>query len=102
MKRSILLCLFPALLLANDEYKVIDKLIAAQRHVEEATVKGDRAATVMANHKSEVAGAKAVAYCGSVGKILILKRNGLMGCVAKEAAKRAAHEQAVCGDATGK
>lgn len=75
-------------LLANEEYKVVDRLIKAQRKVEEANVSGDKVRIARANKRSEDAGAKASAYCKSIGKELILKPSGIIGCQSTTSSKK--------------
>ncbi len=70
-------------LLANEEYRVIDRLVKAQRAVEQANASGDKSRIARANKRSDQAGAEATAYCKSQGKQLMIKPNGLMGCVAR-------------------
>ena len=56
-------------LFARKEDRLVDKLIHAQRAVERA------------NAKSEAAGKKLTDYCKTQGKIVRVKRNGVIGCV---------------------
>lgn len=76
---GIIVC--AGVMLANDEYRLVDKLVAAQREVEKANASGDKARISKANRASEKAGDRVVEYCNVKGLAFAIKPNGLMGCV---------------------
>lgn len=70
--RLLLVLMFVSCATARSkEDKLVDALIKAQRSVERA------------NAKSEAAGEKLAAYCAESVKVIRVKPNGLMGCVAE-------------------
>jgi hypothetical protein len=64
-----------------DEYKLVDKLIRADREVELARLRKDDTGLLKANGKSEAAGAALTAFCESYKKKVGIKAYGIVGCL---------------------